>query len=158
MKQIELKIAWSFRISTEFETFRNIFETCTMTRTVTPWPACRCILSHLFQAGRKYSRDGKSCQRIQTGHFDSFWTSDDIGQATLADTEMEVSSTSNSLPGENWIKKKLPERSMPPVCHRHTITPSQAQNTEHFNNLGASIGHSNTSTTTGSDKTKIAAH
>jgi hypothetical protein len=55
-------------------------------------------------------------------------------------------------------KKQLPERSMPPVCHRHTITPSQAQNTEHFNNLGASIGHSNTSTTTGSDKTKIAAH
>ena len=71
--------------------------------------------------GRKYSRDGKSCQRIQTGHFDSFWTSDDIGQATLADTEMEVSSTSNSLPGENWIKKN----SRRGLCHQYaTVTQS----------------------------------
>ena len=127
MKQIELKIAWSFRISTEFETFRNIFETCTMTRTVTPWPACRCILSHLFQGAENtpgMENRAKESKQVILIHFGHRMTSDKPRWPTqrwrylqhqilfLARTE------SKKTPGEDYAT------SMPP-SHNHTITGAE---------------------------------
>lgn len=122
MKQIEIKIAWSFRISTEFETFRNIFETCTMTRTVTPWPACRCILSHLFQAGRKYARDGKSWPKNPNR---SFWFILDIGWHRTSHAGRHRDGGIFNIKFSSWRELNQKNNSRRGVCHQYaTVTQS----------------------------------
>ena len=128
MKQIEIKIAWSFRISTEFETFRNIFETCTMTVTI----AMTSLQMHLeppVSGGPKILQGwkivAKESKQVILIHFGHRMTSDKPRWPTqrwryfqhqilfLARTESK-----KKTPGEEYAT------SMPP-SHNHTITGAE---------------------------------